>query len=128
MAVGDTYFESDGKALHVDLLYTVAKGRVGLVDGWLGIFADNGDSGETVALTVDGREYQVVVPTALAASKGDIIYIETGGNFTGHYPDDDAWNTDASGTLPIPFMKVTQDQDSNDVVTGILLRGYVAAG
>lgn len=126
MAAGEnSYLESDGKALYVDLSYTVAKNRVVVVESWLGIAAADGDSGDTIAMTVDGREYQFEVPATLSVSKGNVVYIETGGNLTGHYPDDDAWNTDGSGTTPIKLFKATMDKDANDIVTGIMFKDQV---
>jgi hypothetical protein len=114
-----TYFESDGKAVDVDLLYTVAKGAVAVVEGWVGIAGAAGVSGDEIALAVDNREYQVEVPTGLSVSKGDIIYI-TVATITGHYPDDEAYTTSA-GEGKVAFMKATADKDANDIVTGIML-------
>lgn len=119
MAVGDTYLESDGKGVNVDLLYTVTKNQVAYVDGFLGIILDDGDSGDTVAINTDKREYQITVPTALAVSKGDTIYIDVT-DLTGHTPDSTAYYKTAEANT-VAFMKATQDQDANDVVTGILL-------
>jgi hypothetical protein len=114
-----THFESDGKAVNVDLLYTVAKGAVIYVDGWLGISGGDGASGEQVALIADDREYQFEVPTGLTVEKGNIVYI-TVATVTGHYPDDEAYGTTA-GVGKIAFFKATADKDANDIVTGILL-------
>lgn len=119
MATGDTFFESDGKSVTVDLLYTVGAREVAVVDGWLGIAAASGDSGEDIALTVDDREYQVVVPSTLSVSKGDIIYIEVA-DVTGHTPDDTAYSTSA-GAGKFAFLKATAAKDANNVVTGIML-------
>lgn len=119
MAVGDTYFESDGKSVNVDLLYTVAKNQIAYVDQFLGIVLADGDSGDSVALNQDKREYQLMVPTALAAVKGDVIYIDVT-DLTGHTPDSTAYYK-AADTNRVAFMKLTSDQDANDVVTGILL-------
>lgn len=119
MATGDTYLESDGKAVNVDLLYTVEAGEVAVVDGWLGIAGGRGDSGDSVALAVDDREYQVVVPAGLPVSKGNIIYIEIA-DVTGHTPDDTAYGTSA-GPGKLAFLKATADKDANNVVTGIMI-------
>lgn len=119
MAIGDTFFESDGKAVDVDLLHTVTKGQVAVIDGWLGITAGAGESGEEIALIVDDREYQFYVPTALAVSKGDIVYIDVT-DLTGHTPDSTAYSKTA-GANKVAFFKATMDQDDNDLVTGILL-------
>lgn len=112
-------FESDGKAVNVDLLYTVAKDSVIYVEGWLGLAGSSGDSGGTVALVADDREYQFVVPAGLTVNKGDIVYI-TVATVTGHYPDDEAYTTSA-GSGKWAFFKATADKDDNDVVTGVMI-------
>src|SRR5690606_38413317 len=98
-----TYFESDGRAVNVDLTATVAKGAVAVEDGWVGVAGRDGDSGDTIALAVDDREYQFEVPTGLSVSKGDIVYI-TVATITGHYPDDEAYTTSA-GAGKVAFFK-----------------------
>jgi hypothetical protein len=114
-----THLESDGKAVNVDLLYTVVAGSVIYVDGWLGLAGDGGASGDTIALVADDRESQFEVPTGLSVSKGDIVYI-TIATVTGHYPDDEAYTTSA-GARQWAFFKATADKDDNDIVTGIML-------
>lgn len=114
-----TWFESDGKAVNVDLTATVAKGAVIVVDGWLGIAGAAGDSGDTIALVADNREYQFKVPAGLSVSKGDIVYI-TVATITGHYPDDEAYTTSA-GAGHLAFFKATADKDAANIVTGIML-------
>jgi hypothetical protein len=113
------FFESDGKAVNVDLLYAVVKDAVIYVEGWLGIAGEDGASGDTIALIADNREWQVEVPTGLSVSKGDILYI-TVATVTGHYPDDEAYTTSAGGGK-VAFLKATADKDANDIVTGIML-------
>lgn len=115
----DTYFESDGKSVNVTLIATVVKDQVAVVEGWLGITGSDGDSGDTIALIADNREYQFTVPTALDVAKGDIVYI-TVADLTGHTPDDTAY-TKTAGAGKVAFFKATSDQDDNDVVTGIML-------
>lgn len=119
MATGDTHLESDGKAVNVDLLYTVLKGALAVVDGWVGVAGSSGDSGDSIALAVDDREYQVVVPSGLAVSKGDILYIESA-DVTGHTPDDTAYTT-SPGAGKVAFMKATADKSATHMVTGIML-------
>lgn len=114
-----TYFESDGKAVNVPLLYTVVKDAVIYVSGWLGIAGGNGASGETIALIADDREYQFEVPTGLTVNIGDIVYI-TVATVTGHYPDDEAYTTSA-GAGKRAFFKATATKDANDIVTGVML-------
>lgn len=115
----ESYFESDGKAVNVNLLYTVAKGAPIYVDGWLGLAGEDGASGETIALVADDREYQFVVPAGLSVAKGAIVYI-TVATVTGHYPDDEAYTTSA-GAGKVAFFKATAAKDSNNVVTGVML-------
>ena len=119
VAGAQAYFESDGKAVNVDLLYTVAKGAVIYVDSWLGLAGGAGDSGDTIALVADEREYQFKVPAGLSVSKGQIVYV-TVATVTGHYPDDEAYGTSA-GAGKIAFFKATADKDSNNIVTGVML-------
>lgn len=114
-----SYFESDGKALNVALTSTVVKGAVIVAEDWLGIAGSDGDSGETIAMIVDDREWQVEVPVGLTATKGMILYI-TVATITGHYPDDEAYTTSA-GAGKLAFMKLTSDKDANNIVTGIML-------
>jgi predicted RecA/RadA family phage recombinase len=119
MAGENTYLESDGKAVNVALTYTVAKGQLVVVENWLGIASDDGSSGDTIALSIDEREYQVTVPSGLAVAKGDKIYIEVA-DLTGHIPDDTAYSTTA-GAGKVAFFKATAAKDSNHVVTGKML-------
>jgi len=124
MAAGDnTYKESDGMAVHMDLVAAVEKGQVIYVDGWVGIAADGGQSGESVALTIDQAEYQFTVPAALAVSKGDTVYIDTA-QVTGHIPDEGGYSTTPGAGL-LPLFRATGDKDANNVVTGILLSKLV---
>lgn len=120
VAASVSYFESDGKAVNVTLTNgPVVKGAVAVVNGWVGIAEESALSGETLALAVDDREYQVKVPAGLTATKGLILYI-TVATITGHYPDDEAYTTTA-GAGKVAFMKLTSDKDANNIVTGIML-------
>lgn len=116
-----TYKESDGKSVEVQLTATVVANQVAVVDGWLGVTARAGDSGDYIALTVDQREYQFVVPASLSVAKGDVVYIEVA-DLTGHTPDDSAYST-TSGAGKRAFFRATAAKDSNNVVTGIMLMG-----
>lgn len=119
MAGANTYLESDGKSVDVDLLYTVGKAQVAVVDGWLGVSQGSGDSGDSIALAVDDREYQFTVPANLSVSKGDIVYI-TVATLTGHIPDDAAYTTSA-GAGHLAFFKATADKNASNIVTGIMI-------
>jgi hypothetical protein len=112
-------FESDGKAVDVDLVATVVKGSVIYAEGWLGLAGGDGVSGDTVACIVDDREYQFKVPASLSVSKGQIVYI-TVATTTGNYPDDEAYTTSA-GAGKWAFFKATADKDSNNIVTGVMI-------
>lgn len=120
MATGETYLESDGKAVTVSLSYSVDKTDVVVADGWYGIAADDGDSGDEIALSIAPREYQFEVPSGLGASKGDVVYIDVT-DLTGHIPDDTAYGTTGGSGL-VPLCRCTEDQ-SDTTVTGILLLG-----
>lgn len=113
------HFESDGKAVNVTLTNTVAKGAVAVVQGWVGITGQSGDSGDTIALVADDREYQFKVPEGLTVNKGDIVYI-TVATITGHYPDDEAYTTSA-GTGKVALFKASAAKDANNIVTGVML-------
>jgi hypothetical protein len=113
------WFESDGKAVNIDLLYTVAKDAVIYAQGWLGLAGEDGLSGETIALIADDREYQFKVPSGLTVAKGDIVYI-TVATLTGHYPDDEAYTTSA-GAGHLAFFKATAAKDAANIVTGIMI-------
>lgn len=115
----NNWFESDGKAVNVDLLYTVAKGSAIYVDAWLGLAGESGDSGETIALVADDREYMFTVPASLSVSKGDIVYV-TIATVTGHYPDDEAYTTSA-GAGKWAFFKATKTKDAGNVVKGVMI-------
>lgn len=114
-----SFFESDGLAVNVSLLYTVNKDAVIYVEGWLGTAGEDGDSGETIALIADDREHQFTVPAGLAVAKGAIVYI-TVATVTGHYPDDEAYTTSA-GAGKLAFFKATAAKDANNIVTGIMI-------
>lgn len=119
MAVGDSWFESDGKAVDVTLTAAVLKGRVIVVDGWLGIAGSNGAIGDTIALIVDDREHRFEVPAALAVAKGATVFV-TVADVTGHYPDDTAYVT-AAAAGAVAFFKATAAKDANNRVSGIML-------
>lgn len=113
------HFESDGKAVNVALTSTVTKGQVIVAEGWVGLAGGDGDSGDTIALVADNREYQFLVPAGLSVAKGAIVYI-TVATITGHYPDDEAYTTSA-GAGKVALFKATAAKDSNNIVTGIML-------
>ena len=112
--------ESDGKSVTVALTSSVLKGRPVYAQGWLGISAGAGDSGDNIALDIAPQEYQFDVPSSLSVSKGTIVRIDIT-QLTGHYPSDAAYNTSAASATNLSFFKATMDKDANNIVTGILL-------
>lgn len=121
MAAGEsTHFDNDGKAVNVTLDYATPANEVVYVDGFLGITAQSGLSGDEVALTIDRRAYQFTVPDSLDVSKGDKVYIITANVDINHQPPDDAYTT-SSGAGRIALFKAIEDKDSDNVVVGILL-------
>lgn len=120
MATGkSTHFDNAGRAVNVDLLYSVEAEQVAYVDGFLGITNNSGDSGDTIALTVDSQAYQFTVPSTLSVVKGNTVYV-TIADLTGHIPDDTAYSTTA-GVGKVALFKALEDKDVNNNVIGILL-------
>lgn len=120
MAAGDnTYLESDGKSVTVTLSYSVDIHELVVVEGWVGIASENGDSGEQIALQADDREYQFTVPAGLSVAKGQIVFLEVA-DLTGHKPDDTAYTTTA-GAGKVALFKATMAKDTDNMVTGIML-------
>lgn len=82
----------DGHA--VDLVLDagdVEAGEIVVVDGWLGIAPRDADSGDTIALNVENAEFDMILPTSLAAVTGDEIYV-TVADVTGHTVDSTAYS------------------------------------
>lgn len=121
MAVGDTFFESEGRSVNLDLTATVTNAQVLYADGFLGIANEDGESGDTIAARIDRHERQFEVPSTLTVNKGDTVYIEIA-DLTGHTPDSTAYSTTA-GEGKQALFKATADKTSAHIVTGILLSG-----
>ncbi len=123
MAAGDlTYHDNDAQAIDVTLTASVVKDDVAVVETILGIANSDGDSGDTISLTVDNRGYQFTVPTSLSVTKGQIVYVDIT-DLTGHIPDDSAYYT-AAGSNRIRLFLAMEDKDANHVVIGKLLVGH----
>jgi hypothetical protein len=105
------HHESDGKAVNVALTADVIYKQVAYVEGWLGITEEAAESGDTIAMTVDEREYQWPVPNGLTVNKGDTVYI-TVATVTGHTPDDAAYTTSA-GAGKVKLFKATAAKDTS---------------
>ena len=106
---------SDGKSVPVTLKAAVTKGDdiVGPAkteDGFFGFPFEDGASGDTINIDVSQREYELEVPEAVTAAKGDTLYLDSS---TGAITDTSTDNT--------PFLKVTVAKDVNNIVHGILL-------
>lgn len=89
----------DGNAVYVTAPADVTKNSVLVADGWAGIVMNDADSGDTVALAIDGGVYEISVGE-LTAGIGDILYITAAGELS-------TTNTD------FVFAKVVQAKDSN---------------
>jgi len=126
MASGDkTYFDNDAKSVNVTLTAAVAKDKLCVVQGWVGIASSDGAIGETIALVCDDRAYQFTVPAGLAVAKGAIVYLTTA-TVTGHYPDDAAYVlAPAAGTIAL--FKAMEAKDANNVVVGKMLASNALA-
>lgn len=119
MAGENTHLESDGQSVYVTLSASVDAKQVAFIEGWLGITAQAGDEGETIALIVDRREYQFTVPAALSVSKGATVYVDVT-DLTGHTPDTTAYST-STGETKQALCKATAAKDANHIVTGIMV-------
>lgn len=119
MATTTVHKESDGLSTTQTLSYTIRGDLPVFVNGWFGIPAKSGDSGDSVALAVEKCEYQFKVPIAVA--NGDVVYI-TVVLVTEHEIPDAAYGT-SSGAGKLALFKATGDQDANDYVNGIFLGG-----
>jgi predicted RecA/RadA family phage recombinase len=111
-ADGVETLRSDGNAVEVLTDEEVDKGEVILKENFFGIVMQHAESGEYVAIEIQQREHELVVPNEVDPDKGDILYLDTDGVIT------------ASGGTNIPFLKVTKAKDDTDVVWGILLPQY----
>ena len=114
--------ESQGRAVDVTLNYTVDKGQVAVIEGWLGLTNASGDSGDKISLSVDQREYQWEIPPDLSVAKGDIVYI-TIATVTGHTPDNAAYTTTSGAGKRALFRATTAHYtgaNGNRTVNGIM--------
>jgi hypothetical protein len=121
MAGENTYLEHDGKSIDVKLSYTTPALQVALVEGWLGITVESGDSGEEVALLQDDRVYQFTVPAALTVAKGDTVYITIASVTGTHIPPDGAYSTTSGAGKVALFKAVEAKNPTTHVVCGKLI-------
>jgi len=99
---------SDGETVQITLMATKEKGTPWYQDKFHGFICEDGSSGDSVALDIALREWQVNIGQ-LTAGKGDVIYINiTSGALSNT-------NTDR------PFARVSQAKDANNVAWLVLL-------
>jgi predicted RecA/RadA family phage recombinase len=103
-----TYDESNGQAVNVSVTNTIGKGDIVYAEGWLGIAAEDVESGDSVALSIGREEYQFYVPSGLDVNKGDTVYI-TLASVTAEVAPDAAYSK-TSGEGKKALFKATADQ------------------
>jgi predicted RecA/RadA family phage recombinase len=124
-----TYQESQAASVTLTLSATIEAGDAVYVNGWLGIAADDGVSGDAVAITIKDEEYQFELGTSLNPDVGAIVYVTLSG-VTGHTIPTSALSL-TSGAGKRALFKTTgarfasADDAANYYVTGILLREEV---
>ena len=125
MTTGQTYKESDGKGVQVTLQYTVVANQLAVVNNWIGVTVEAGDSGDIIALEIEQCERQLVLPAGVSPDVGDILYLDID-DLTGHTPDDTAYGTSA-GAGNVAVMKITKAKPSgSNVVCGIMLNQFAS--
>ena len=112
--------ESDGRAVHVGLLYTVAADTLVYADGFFGVAEKGGSSGDTIALSIESVEYQIELPSGLTPTKGAILYAAAPSGYTSNEVQSADLST-SSGSGKVPVFKVTGVKDSAGIATVILL-------
>jgi predicted RecA/RadA family phage recombinase len=58
---------ADGYSVDVTLSYEVDEGDIVVVQDWVGIVSKDGESGDSRALNVENAEFDMILPTGLAA-------------------------------------------------------------
>ena len=119
MATMTTAIESYGRGVSVDLLNTVAKNDAVYADGFVGVAAADGESGDAIILDIEQKEYQFDVGTSLSVSKGDIVYV-TLASVTAQVIPQSALST-TSGAGKKALFKATEARASTGIVRGVLL-------
>ncbi len=119
MANTTSAFESHGRALSVTPNNAVSKGDLLYINGFAGVAADDADSGEAIALSIEQVEYEVFVGTSLSVSKGDTIYVTTASVTADIIPQ--AALSTTSGDGKKAMLKATADRTSTGYVNCILL-------
>ena len=112
--------ESDGKAVNVTLSYDVDANTLVYAEGFFGISATDGASGDVIALTIESMEYQVELPGGLDPAKGAILYAAAPSGYSANEVQSADLST-SSGSGKVPVFKVTGVKDSDGIATVILL-------
>jgi len=102
---------SDGNAVDVTSNAAYDKGDVVYQENFFGIAMEDCASGDTLAIEIQQREFEIVIPNGLTGAKGGILYLDATGIITETITDK-------------PFLKVTKAKNTNDAVWGILLPQY----
>lgn len=124
-----TYQESQGASVQLALTATIEAGDAVYVNGWLGIAADDGVSGDIIAVTIKEEEYQFELGGSLNPDVGAIVYVTLSG-VTGHTIPTSALSL-SSGAGKRALFKTTAARFASATdaavyyVTGILLREEV---
>lgn len=117
---------SDGKAVLVEAVSAFDKGTFvrknrGVNVSWYGFACEDAESGDQLNLDISASEFELVIPADVSAAVGAILYIVKA---TGEITDEETTGEGESEEDNIPFMKVTVEKDSNNVVWGIQLPQY----
>lgn len=125
-----TYQESQGESVQLTLSGTIEAGDAVYVNGWLGVAADDGVSGDIVAITIKEEEYQFEIGGSLNPDVGAIVYVTLSG-ITGQHTIPTSALSLTSGAGKRALFKTTgarfasADDAAVYYVTGILLREEV---
>lgn len=100
---------SDGNAVEVVLTAAVDKGELvtnaHTAAGFFGIAMEDGEIGDTIAIETSMREFELEIPSGVAAAKGAVLYADaTTGAIT------------ATATNNKPVLKVTVAKDANNII------------
>lgn len=88
-------YNSDQKAVTVTTTADVAGDAVAFIEGWLGVTNSAAESGEVVALSIEGN-FIVEIDDGLDPDVGDILYVDVT-DLTGVTPDATAYGLSGGG-------------------------------
>jgi len=98
-----------GLSVEIEVTSDIDTGELAYVNGFLGFNVRAIESGESGVLDIEPAQWDVILPTALNLSKGNLIYVDVT-DLTGHIPDDSAFST-TSGGSKVKWAKAMTDQD-----------------